>query len=112
MSVSMVSKKGDSTNVINVTVKGLTDYTGYYGILHILLPGKDSSNTKVLDLTIDHSTDKFEVFFMPAQTSTLEVDTTYLVVFEIYHKTGEVVDFRRELSWPLEITKSLINVTV
>jgi hypothetical protein len=104
---SMVAKKGDNTEIFSISVGGVSDYTNYRGELAILDP---SDGTFVLTKTVIATLPSggFSIGFSPAQTAALAVGD-YNVVFEIIKEVATVVEFRRELSWPLKITPSLIN---
>lgn len=104
---SWKERKGDSTDIKKITIKGITDYSGYTGDITVLDP-----NTKVVAgftgvITPDVSTG-FTVGLSPQQTNALAIGT-YLVVFEVKKVEEGTVVYRKELSWSLIITESLIN---
>lgn len=103
---NMRVKKGDSTDIFEITIEGLTDYTDYRGEVTILNPADD---TEVFPkIAIAPANNKITVAFSPVHTSTLDVGE-YNVVCEVIKETDGVVQFRRELSWPIEVLPSLIN---
>lgn len=107
-------RQGDSTNLKQITITGVTDYTitggmVYRGNITVL----DKSTKKPVGFTSfieAHATDGFTVGLYPEHTQQLGLGT-FLVVFEI---TGEddkgLVVYRRELEWEIKVTKSLLNV--
>lgn len=99
-------KRGDSSDIIEITVDGITDFTNYRGELQIL--NGDTKETVVNKVTIAPSDLKFLVGLTPNQTAILPVGN-YIAVFEIIKEVGSIITFRREISWPVEITVSLIN---
>ena len=101
---ALKTKRGDSTDIVEITIDGVPDLTGYVGKCQIL-----KGRTKAFGPLIIGPTDGvFKVALMPAQTETLE-EGEYTVVFEIEKLEVDVVVFRREVSWPLVITESLLN---
>lgn len=109
----MSSKIGDSTDMFNITVEGtdgnpITDYTGYRGEVAILNPTDNTILLGKLAVT-PNVTEGFYIAFTPAQTATL-IKGSYPVVFEMVKEEDTVITFRREISWSLQISESLINV--
>jgi hypothetical protein len=103
----MRCKKGDSSNTFKLTVEGITDYTDYRGELAVLNPSDNSVLIGKLVVS-PNLADGFTVAFAPVQTASLVVGD-YTVVFEVIKEVATVVEFRRELTWPLQITESLLN---
>lgn len=99
----MRCKKGDSSNTFKLTVEGITDYTDYRGELAVLNP---SDNSVLIGKLV--VSPNLAVAFAPVQTASLAVGD-YTVVFEVIKEVATVVEFRRELTWPLQITESLLN---
>jgi hypothetical protein len=103
---SMKVKRGDSTDIFEVTVEGVTDYTDYRGEVSVLAP---KTNEAVIAKYVIAPTDgKITVALSPAQTALLDVGN-YNVVLEVIKEATGVVTFRRELNWPLEVLPSLLN---
>ena len=102
----MKVKKGDSTDIFEVTVDGVVDYTDYRGEITVLAPKTNS--VVIAKYTIAPASNKITVAFSPAQTQGLAVGD-YNVVFEVIKEVGGIIEFRRELSWPLQILPSLLN---
>lgn len=106
MASNMKVRKGDSTDIFEIAVEGVSDYTDYRGEVAVLKP---STNEIVIGkYVISPSSGKISVAFSPSQTAGLDVGS-YTVVFEIIKEVNGVVEFRRELNWSLEILQSLIN---
>ena len=103
----MSCKQGDSTNIFKITVEGVTDYTNYRGELAVLDP---SDNSILIGKTVINPDPEggFTVAFAPAQTELLDVNY-YTVVFDVIKEVSGVIEFRRELSWTLQITESLLS---
>ena len=104
----MSVKKGDSTDVFKITVQGVSDYTDYLGNLSVLDPDTKVVDGPVLVISPDVSAG-FTIGFSPVQTEVMELGD-YLVVLEITKEEAGVPVFRREMSWSLKITESLINL--
>lgn len=100
MASGMKTKRGDSTDIYEV---GVTGVSGCRADIAVLDP-----------VTLEEVIGKFSitgtlaVAFSPAQTALLP-EGTYTVVCEIIKEVDSVVTFRRELNWSLEILPSLIN---
>ena len=106
MANNMKIKKGDSSDIFEITVEGINDYADYRAEVSVLMP---KTNALVIaKYTVAPTTSKFVIAFSPAQTQLLLVGD-YNVVVEIIKETAGVVEFRRELNWPLQITPSLLN---
>lgn len=100
-------RRGDSTDIKSITIKGVTDYTGYTGDITVL----DPDTKEVVGFTGSIAPDLgagFTIGLSPGQTEVLPVGT-YLVVFEMNRLVDSVPVYRKELSWSLIITESLIN---
>lgn len=105
MASNMKVKRGDSTDIYNITVEGVSDYTDYRGEVTIL----DSDNEVVFPkVVIAPNEGKVSIALTPTQTATLEVGS-YNMVCEIIKEEDGIVTFRREMNWPIEILPSLIN---
>lgn len=106
MASSMKVKKGDSTDIFEITIDGVTDYTDYRGEVSVLFP--KSNAAAIVKYSILPANGKITLALSPSQTGGLAVGD-YNVVFEVIKETNGVVEFRRELSWPLQIQPSLLN---
>jgi hypothetical protein len=103
----MRTKRGDSTDIFKVTVSGIDDYTDYRGEVAVLDSTTGNFIVEKFVISPDVSSG-FSVAFAPAQTQLIEVGD-YTVVFEVIKEVSGVIEFRRELSWSLQITESLLN---
>ena len=106
MANNMVIKQGDSTDIYEIEIEGLTDYTGYRADVAVL-----NSKTKGVIIgpySIGPADNKISVALYPSQTALLQPGM-YIVVCEVIKEIDEVVMFRKEFSWTLQITESLIN---
>lgn len=107
MAPSIKVKRGDSTDIVEVSVDGVADLTYYRGDLQLLDPDTNASITTKVSLNPTGA--KFLVAFTPAQTATLDVGN-YNVVFEVIkEQVPGTVTFRREMSWYMQVLPSLIN---
>lgn len=99
-------KQGEKTDIFAVNVKGVTDYTDYYSNLVIL----DSSDDSVAlgPNRINPVFGKFAVVLSPDETLSLPVGS-YIAILEVIKEVDSVVEFRREVSWPIKISASLVN---
>jgi hypothetical protein len=104
---SMTVKRGGSTDIFEIAVGGVSDYTDYRGTLVILDPATEGAVLYTSSVSPGVS-GGFSIAFSPVQTEVLAVGS-YTVVFEIIKEVATVIEFRRELSWTLKITPSLIN---
>lgn len=109
----MKVKRGDSTDIFELVLNGITDYTDYRAEAIILNPETNSIALPKQVFNADTTNKKFSIFFLPAQTAALDVGD-YNVVCEIIKEVsdgqgGTVIVFRRELSWALQVQTSLIN---
>ena len=102
----MVCIKGDSTDVHEIEVDGIVDYTDYRLEYQIMkMDDKEFIGTKKVVLP---SNGKFIVFLTPAETEVL-APQWYMVIVEVIKEVNGVIIFRRELSWKLQITPSFLN---
>jgi hypothetical protein len=100
----MEAKQGENTALFNITIEGLTDYTDYFSKLFVF--AKD--DTQVLGpIAISPTDNNFAVALSPEQTLALPLGS-YTVVFQVYKEVATVIEFSKEISWPLKITESLI----
>ena len=107
MTNGMVVKRGDSSDILKISIKGIEDHSEYIAEIAVL---RLKNNAQVIEkFAISATSEGLQVFLTPAQTALLEVGE-YLIVCEVIKKQedGEVI-FRRELSWPIKILPSLIN---
>ena len=102
----MSAKQGESTSLVVITIEGLTDYTDYYGNLRVL--EGDTDDIVLGPIRVDPADSKFSVAFNPAQTLGLPIED-YTVVFEVVKEVADVIEFRKEVSWPLKINKAIID---
>ena len=103
-----VTVQGDSTDIKTITVDGVTDYTDYSGKL-LVLNGKQTGIVEItIPAIVPDLVNGFTVGFTPGQTDSLAVGT-YVVAFEITKVDAESIPiYRRELSWSMRITQSVI----
>jgi hypothetical protein len=106
MSNKMTAKRGENTELFNVHIEGISDYTDYSANLVVL--NAKTNESVISSISIPVTENKFAVALTPDQTLNLPVDS-YIMVLEILKVVGGVTQFRKELSWPLKITESLIN---
>jgi hypothetical protein len=102
----MKVKRGDSTDIFEITVEGVTDYADYRGEMSVLKP--KTNEAVIAKYVISPVDGKIVAALSPAQTAGLDVGN-YNVVFEVIKEETGVVTFRRELNWPLEVLPSLLN---
>lgn len=102
----MTLKQGESSDLFIVTIKGLVDYTNYYSDLTIL--NADTGLVVLGPIRINPVSNKFSIALTPAQTALLPVDN-YTAVLEVVKDVATVIEFRKEISWSLKVTESLIN---
>ena len=101
----MNAKQGESTDLFLVSIDGLTDYTDYYSDLSVI---DARTNTVVLGpIRINPVDNAFSVALSRTQTAALPVDS-YVVVLEVVKEVAAVLEFRKEISWALKITESLL----
>jgi hypothetical protein len=97
-------KKGESSDLFEVTIKDLEDYTDYYSDLSIIT----YADTSVLGpLRINPVNNVFSIALSPAQTAGLPVGN-YIVVLVVVKDVLGVIEFRKEISWKLEVNSSLL----
>ena len=102
----MSVKQGENTDLFIITIQDLIDYTDYYSDLSVV--AADTDTVVLGPLRIEAVDNKFSVALSPAQTAQLPIGG-YTVVLEVVKDVASVVEFRKELSWPLKVTKSIIN---
>lgn len=102
----MSAKRGENTELFNVHIEGVSNYTDYYAKL-VVLNAKTNAEA-IPSTTITAIDNKFPIALTPDQTLSLAVDS-YVVVLEVIKEVEGTIQFRKELSWPLKITESLIN---
>lgn len=100
-------QQGGSSDLKMVTVENVTDYTDYYGTLAVVNE-YTKTPTGVMVPIAPHPVNGFTLALMPEHTTSL-VPKKYLVVFEI-SKGVSPITYRKEVSWMLEVSQSLINV--
>jgi len=99
--------KGDSTDIKNITVEGVTDYTDYTGKL-VVLDTQVKGHIMITQPSIAPDTETgFTCGLTPGQTDTLSKGN-YIVVFEITKTESTVATYRREINWQLNIMEALI----
>ena len=106
MGSTMTVKQGDSTDVFEITIDGVTDYTDYRTDVQVLVPKTNA--VVIAKETITPVDGKMSVAFAPEQTAGLAA-SSYNVVAEVVKETNGVVIFRRELTWTLRVQESLVN---
>lgn len=99
---------GGSSDIKLVTIENVTDYTDYYATLAVIdiLTKKPVEGTIVPLLPNIHN--GFTVQLLPAQTKNLK-EGSYLVALEL-SKGVDPITYRKEVSWIMEVSESLINV--
>lgn len=100
-------QQGGSTDLKLVTIENVVDYTGYHGSIVVI---EDNASRDIVVGPIAQSADAVEGFtvgLLPEQTSNI-VPGRYMVVFEI-SKGIDPITYRKEVSWLLEVSASLIN---
>jgi hypothetical protein len=102
----MSVKQGESTDLFNITVEGLTDYTDYYSELTVLAADTDAPVLGPLTI-YPSASNKFPVSLSPAQTAGLPVGN-YTVVLIVVKDVEGVIEFRKETSWSLKVSASLL----
>lgn len=101
----MTAKQGESTDLFYITIKDLVDYTDYYGDFTLINP---ETNAVVLGpIRINPADNKFSVALSSLQTTGLPIDN-YTAVFEVVKDVLGVIEFKKELSWAVKITASLL----
>lgn len=98
--------QGSSTDIKQVTIENIDDYTDYYSTVAVV----DEYSKEPIGVTFSVSPDKddgFTVGLLPGNTELIEPGR-YLVVFEI-SKGIDPVLYRKEISWLLEVSPSLVN---
>jgi hypothetical protein len=102
----MSAKQGESTDLFSITVKDLVDYTDYYGDLYII--DADTDMQVLGPIRINAVDSKFSVALSPDQTTSLPVNS-YTAVFQVTKEVLSVIEFRKEISCAVKITKSLLS---
>lgn len=106
MGSTMVTKQGDSTDVFEITIDGLRDYTNYRAEVQVLVP--KTNEVKIAKEIVTPVSNKMSIAFAPEQTALL-TPGSYNVVTEVIKEENSVIVFRRELTWTLKIQESLVN---
>lgn len=102
----MTVKQGENTDLFIITIEGLVDYTDYYSDLSVV--AADTDTVVLGPIRINPVDNQFSIAFTPAQTLALPVGS-YTAVLEVVKEVATVLEFRKEISWPLKITKSILN---
>jgi hypothetical protein len=105
----MSAKQGESTQLFNISIKDLTDYTDYECEISVFDADEDPNVLVLGPLTITIVDNKFPVALTPAQTTALPPGS-YTVIAAVIKDVAAVIEFRREVSWALKITPSLFDI--
>lgn len=102
---NMSAKQGESTDLFEITIKDLVEYTDYYSDLYVL--AADTDATVLGPIRIEAVDNVFPAALSPSQTQGLPAGN-YTVVLVVEKSVEGNIEFRKEISWALKINKSLL----
>lgn len=95
--------QGDSTDVVNIKIEGVTDYSLYSCNTVIV---KNIGDTPIVDKTITpDAVEGFDVFITPVESALLS-EGLYKIVCELTKTEATIVTYRKEVHGVITVEKA------